>query len=261
MNDTNNKSAYHHFDIPPLDSVIPAFGGSLVAFPQTVDAWYVTLPGVDFAEYVIRSPLPSFIASMAGDLASLWASLSEYDVVLMRGVPGSGKSSFVDRLWRTHDSYDRPDTVVASADDYFVDVLGNYNFDARQLGAAHGYAQATFRKALGLRPVIVDNTNVRLGDLQQYLSLIATFATARSVLALPVVVAVVTVLPPKGMPLDVYADGCAARNSHGVPRHVISRMIEELASQYPDTESGDPDLTTFNRMAAVLSGPDKAEKA
>jgi predicted kinase len=181
-------------------------------------------------------------------------------VVLMRGVPGSGKSSFVDRLCRTHSSYDRPDTVVASADDYFVDVLGNYNFDARQLSAAHGYAQATFRKALGDRRVIVDNTNVRLGDLQQYLSLIATYAK-HSALASPVVVAVVTVLPPKGMPLDVYADGCAARNAHGVPRHVISRMIEELASQYPDAESGDPDLTTFNRMAAVLSGPDKAEKA
>jgi len=260
MNGTNSKPAYHHFEIPPVKVELPMFGASLSMLPQTVDAWYVTLPGVDFAEYVIRSPLPSFIASMAGDLSSLWSSLSEYDVVLMRGVPGSGKSSFVDKLCRTHDSYDRPDTVVASADDYFVDVLGKYNFDARQLSAAHGYAQATFRKALGARRVIVDNTNVRLGDLQQYLSLIATYAK-HSALVSTVVVAVVTVLPPKGMSLDVYADGCAARNSHGVPRHVISRMIEELASQYPDAESGDPDLTTFNRMAAVLSGPDKAEKA
>jgi hypothetical protein len=99
MNDNNTAIAkpepmHRRLELPLMRRALPMFGeGS--SFQQTVDEFRVVLPGVDFAEYVVRSPLPASVVLNADCLADMLAAC---DVVLMRGVPGSGKSSFVDRL-------------------------------------------------------------------------------------------------------------------------------------------------------------------
>lgn len=52
-------------------------------------------------------------------------------LVLVRGLPGSGKTTFAKSLPGVH----------ISADDYFYDDAGNYNFDPTKLGAAHNECQ------------------------------------------------------------------------------------------------------------------------
>jgi len=48
---------------------------------------------------------------------------------LVRGLPGSGKTSFASAIWN--------DYAVCEADKFFYDKEGNYNFDATKLKEAH----------------------------------------------------------------------------------------------------------------------------
>lgn len=72
---------------------------------------------------------------------------------IIRGLPGSGKSTLGTAL--TNGS-----GHVYSADDYFMDFDGNYNFDPSKLSAAHAGCKDGVRNALekGYSPVAVANT-------------------------------------------------------------------------------------------------------
>lgn len=57
---------------------------------------------------------------------------------LIRGVPGSGKSTFANNILQAGLV-----AGVVEADDYFIDVVtGEYNFDPSKLKNAHSYCQS-----------------------------------------------------------------------------------------------------------------------
>lgn len=85
-------------------------------------------------------------------------------VLIMRGLPGSGKSSLAKALLPDECTYGR-----CSADDYFM-VRGQYCFNSTLLPNAHA---ACFRKFMGelkgLTPfIIVDNTNIKKSWYSRY---------------------------------------------------------------------------------------------
>jgi predicted kinase len=138
-------------------------------------------------------------------------------LTIMIGCQGSGKST-----WAKNN---RPDAVICSADDYFVRD-GEYRFDPRQLGAAHG---ACFRKAIeavqdntvlaqsdpmmreqmkrmGVKPadVVIDNTGSTVAELAPYHALAQAY----------------------GCDLEIVwvhcdPDVAAARTTHGVPHDAV----------------------------------------
>lgn len=129
----------------------------------------------------------------------------------MRGVPGSGKSTYIKNNCEG--------AVIASADNFFMRD-GEYKFDIRLIGAAHAWCFETFVRALGVKCplVVVDNTNVKARDMKRYVE------TAR---AAGYEVEIVKVLcdPAKA----------ASRNVHAVPKEVVERMYRELtASKLPE---------------------------
>jgi predicted kinase len=135
-------------------------------------------------------------------------------VVIMRGLPGSGKSTRAVAIAAAASG-----TVVCySTDDYWHRPDGAYDFNAKRLNDAHAWNLWRFRKAClrGASLVIVDNTNIRRKDFEPYV----TYARACGY-------EVVESPPPPG-DLEAWdVDLCAERNLHGVPKSVIQAMAEK----------------------------------
>lgn len=84
-------------------------------------------------------------------------------MVLLRGLPGSGKSVLADHLAKYYEGH------VVSADSYFTK-SGFYQFDANLLGAAHEWCQkrAEDWARINSRLIIVDNTNLEDWEMMPY---------------------------------------------------------------------------------------------
>lgn len=119
-------------------------------------------------------------------------------IVILSGVPGSGKSTWAKRY---------PDAVVCSADDFFR----HRPFDPLQLGLAH---QLCFRKFLDSmhKQVVVDNTNLTIGEIAPYYLAAESFMKQ---------VVVVRISPPD-------FEVAYRRQTHGVPFVPFSRMVSNF---------------------------------
>jgi predicted kinase len=102
------------------------------------------------------------------DLINIYENIgktgSDRFVIIIRGTSGAGKSTFANLF--------ADPKVICTADDFFYDKEGNYNFDPKKLGQAHGECQNKFECALqdeSVKLVIVANTNVKPSDYQYYI--------------------------------------------------------------------------------------------
>lgn len=84
----------------------------------------------------------------------------ERSLVILRGVPGCGKSTFAELIGR----------AVCTADDYHTDSDGNYNWKPENIGKAHDWCQrkcVRFMKC-GVSPIIVANTSTTEKEFKPY---------------------------------------------------------------------------------------------
>jgi len=90
-------------------------------------------------------------------------------VIILRGLPGSGKTSAAKKM-ASQCVAGGGTVVTCSADDFFLDALGDYKFDPTLLGRAHAECMHKFLKSLdaGIDLVIVDNTNTEIWEYQNY---------------------------------------------------------------------------------------------
>ena len=89
------------------------------------------------------------------------------DLILLRGVPGSGKTTLGKTILRCLSS-DDPDVI--SADDFFVNEKGEYIFDPTKLKEAHAQSQqrcATKMKNEFSR-IVVANTFTQKWEMDAY---------------------------------------------------------------------------------------------
>ena len=92
-------------------------------------------------------------------------------LVLVRGIPGSGKSTFANLVWNNY--------AICEADKFFYDKEGNYNFDASKLKQAHEWCQnevETKMKDNQNNPqfypeIVVSNTFTQEWEMQAYFNL------------------------------------------------------------------------------------------
>ena len=112
-------------------------------------------------------------------------------LILIRGLPGSGKTTFAKFLFHNLDL--DVDATICAADDYFYDEEGNYNFDSKQLYNAHLSCQQNVEIAmqrghgmyvdylngdLQYEPesvVIVHNTTTAPKEIKTYMDLASTY--------------------------------------------------------------------------------------
>ena len=75
------------------------------------------------------------------------SALNSLLVIIMRGIPGAGKSTLTRRLRETAEAVGR-EVVVCSADDYFLDNRGVYRFNPSKIGDAHKSCKWRFDTAI-----------------------------------------------------------------------------------------------------------------
>lgn len=132
---------------------------------------------------------------------------SEVQVLIVRGLPGSGKSYLLGEV-SCHFQ-----TEICSADSYFE--KETYNYDSKSLACAHNHCFSQFIAAVQKCPqvIAVDNTNSRLWEYQLFVKL------AR-ILGFPVKIVEVTCHGASVM------KAFAVRNRHDVPYAALKVMYE-----------------------------------
>ena len=165
-----------------------------------------SVKGGAFEEETEHSPL-----SLLTHRPSILSFQSSLTMIIMRGLPGSGKSSLVGRILKIY-----PQAEVCSADAYFTQADGSYQYDRNKIKEAHTFSQeraeTLCRDACNL--VIVDNTHVKRWELQPYLNTAAKFRYS------------VVILEPQ-TPWARNPEQLAVRNSHNVNENAIKKKLKE----------------------------------
>jgi predicted kinase len=127
---------------------------------------------------------------------------------ILRGLPGSGKSTKARKLVR--------ESLIASADHFFIQPNGDYLWKASEIGNAHahcrGFARALLSNGLDCA---VDNTNTMNREFKPYIDLAMKYGHKIKI-----------IMPETEWAWDV--EECAKRNTHNVPVDAIQRMKDRF---------------------------------
>ncbi|VIO90575.1 Smr domain containing protein [Brugia malayi] len=129
-------------------------------------------------------------------------------MVIMRGIPGSGKS------YLASDLISGTNGAVFNTDKYFVQ-NGVYQFDPTKLDEYHqkNWKEAKDAIQQGIKPIIIDNTNIFVTHMKPYINL-----------AVKNLYEIYFVEPETEWKKN--AKECARRNAHSVPEEKIAYMAE-----------------------------------
>ena len=106
------------------------------------------------------------------ELTGLHSHLSQIKrMVILRGLPGSGKSTRAAEIVRAESG--GSSGVIHSADDYFYSPSGVYNYNPALLGRAHLSNRARSLQAAenGNSPIVIDNTNLSIKEMKPYVQI------------------------------------------------------------------------------------------
>jgi predicted kinase len=136
-------------------------------------------------------------------------SKTEKRLILMRGASGSGKSLLATLL-----ACVTSDGVIFSADNFFLDRKGRYQFNPNDLSKAHETCREQCLKAMVVSktPVIIDNTNTMTWEMIPYAKMAVQYGYS------------IHIVEPT-TPWKSNARLLAQKNSHGVPLDKIKSML------------------------------------
>lgn len=145
-------------------------------------------------------------------------------VVICRGIPGSGKSTYLKEHY--------PKACVCSADAFFIQDDGEYRFNSTKLSEAHGKCLRDFiyfaQKDWEDLVIAVDNTNTTATEIAPYYAIAQAYDATIHLVNFT--------CDPKV---------AAERNVHGVPLEACKRMHNRL------TQSQLPSRWKFDRIIEV----------
>lgn len=149
-------------------------------------------------------------------------------LIILRGLPGSGKSTKAKELVVSYVKFGIRSIVICSTDDFFMTPDG-YKFEGSKIRIAHEWNQTRARSCIGIgvEVVIIDNTNTTTKEMAPYIKM----AEENNYEIEKIIIGEEDLFP--GMDasahhLDDYICRCAKRNTHNVPKDVIEKMARRF---------------------------------
>lgn len=123
-------------------------------------------------------------------------------LIIIRGIPGSGKSTYAKKLKR--ELFEQNKSCTHFEADMFFMKDGKYNWNPKLIGLAHKWCYESVFNSFdkGTEIVIVSNTFVTLKEMANYID------TAKQ----------------RNIPVTVYRMNNEFKNEHSVPDDVITKM-------------------------------------
>jgi len=148
------------------------------------------------------------------------------ELIIMRGVPGAGKSTKAKSLVGQGKIHSTDDVIEKSGDyrEFFANMIAKGDFSALSKMHSQNLKDAIASMKAGVTPVIVDNTNIKQNEPKAYVVAALEMGFADNNIKF---VDVGTA--------GLEAQQLAARNTHGVPLEKIEAMIASHTAQGPLT--------------------------
>jgi predicted kinase len=148
------------------------------------------------------------------------------ELIVMRGIPGSGKSTKAKSLVGQGKIHSTDDVIEKSGDyrEFFANMIATGDFSALSKMHSQNLKDAIASMKAGVTPVIVDNTNIKQNEPKAYVVAALEMGFADNNIKF---VDVGTA--------GLEAQQLAARNTHGVPLEKIEAMIASHTAQGPLT--------------------------
>lgn len=129
------------------------------------------------------------------------------EALITMAIPGAGKTTFVEERYKESFYYH------CSADKFFINLDGVYEFNPSLLGKAHGQCLKDFIAGCSsaTAPVVCDNTNTTIAEVAPYIAVAQAYE-----------------MNIKVVHFDCPPEIAAKRNQHGVPEEHVKRMHNRL---------------------------------
>lgn len=165
----------------------------------------------DFAGISLKAYLD--FAYLVDDNTINWIK-SNHVMFVLRGLPGSGKTTLAKALKNVYAYHALGDFIFCSADTYFM-CEGSYKFDASKLKFAHEECQNQMREAAicRLQTIVVDNTNIRHFEMKPYFQI----ANSEGYIVL--------IVEPK-TPWRYNPEILSKRNNHAVSLELLQKKLK-----------------------------------
>jgi len=148
------------------------------------------------------------------------------ELVIMRGIPGAGKSTKAKSLVGKGKIHSTDDVIEAGGDynEFFAKMIANKDFAPLSRAHSTNLKNAIESMKAGVTPVIVDNTNIKQNESKAYVVAALEMGFADNNIKF----------------VDIGTAGLEAaelakRNAHGVPLEKIEQMIASHTAQGPLT--------------------------
>ena len=148
------------------------------------------------------------------------------ELIVLRGIPGSGKSTKAKSLVGGGKIHSTDDLIEAGGDyrGFFAQMIANGDFSPLSKMHSKNLNDAKESMKAGITPVIIDNTNIKQNESKAYVVAALQLGYADNNIKF---VDIGTA--------GLKAEELAARNTHGVPLEKIKAMIDSHTSQGPLT--------------------------
>lgn len=138
-------------------------------------------------------------------------------LIIVRGLPSSGKSFLSKQLYQTAKGFGKS-CAILSTDEFFI-IGGRYKWSGKFIGVAHNWNYARCCKAIFDKTdyIIIDNTNLQFKEFEKYIGIAIENGYSIEIVE-------------SNTPWKHDIEELTKRNTHGVPKETIQKMLDRMES-------------------------------